>query len=356
LIYDLQRQYPIFIPLEFYTFLEKAHKVSYSTLVNLTEYKDDINMVSKNIDFLLEKEICHFLSKREMKLFPNLSFTFQSPKIVTNTILHLSDKNTLYFDKSINLLNQLEHPSIEIWYNFSGNFDFLEKVLNTIEVKDFYSYNLHLNISDMNFYVLKIHNLVKTYFKVRNAYYYNTTYQLDEKLENHFFIKKPFEFYKTQNKISSTNFNINISLFTESQKHNTYFNRKLYIEQNGEIKNAPECEQKFGTIQDLKNIEELKQIIATPKFQKYWYVHKELIDVCKDCEFRHMCVDNRVPLKRKKDEWYHQTECNYNPYIAKWQGEEGYKTLEECGVVSNQNGLQINHKQLEEVNHQLSMD
>jgi hypothetical protein len=66
-----------------------------------------------------------------------------------------------------------------------------------------------------------------------------------------------------------------------------------------------------------------------------------------------MCVDNRVPIKRKKDEWYHKTECNYNPYIAKWQEEEGYKTLEECGVVSDENELQINHKQLEEINTQL---
>ena len=63
-----------------------------------------------------------------------------------------------------------------------------------------------------------------------------------------------------------------------------------------------------------------------------------------------MCVDNRLPHKRKENEWYHKTECNYNPYIAKWEEEEGYKTLKECGVVSNENEFSINHDKIAEIN------
>ncbi len=148
-------------------------------------------------------------------------------------------------------------------------------------------------------------------------------------------------------------FNINITLFTESQAHHTYFNRKLYIGPNGEIKNAPECEEEFGFIQDLESPDQLKEIIQTPAFQKYWFVHKEITDVCKDCEFRHMCVDNRLPYQRAKNEWYHKTECNYNPYIAKWKGEEGYRTLAECGVISNHEGFTINHEKIAAINEEL---
>jgi len=153
---------------------------------------------------------------------------------------------------------------------------------------------------------------------------------------------------------------VNYKLFTESQKHHIYFNRKLYIGTKGEIKNAPECKEEFGKVQDLKNTEELKEIIATKEFQKYWYVHKEICDVCKDCEFRHMCVGNRLPYKRlglsqskSKEQWFHKTECNYNPYICKWESEEGYKTLAECGVVSDETGFSIDHEKIEKINHEL---
>ena len=49
---------------------------------------------------------------------------------------------------------------------------------------------------------------------------------------------------------------------------------------------------------------------------------------------KNICPDNRVPQKRNDGSWYHDSECNYNPYIAKWNGEVGFQTLSECGVIS----------------------
>jgi hypothetical protein len=155
---------------------------------------------------------------------------------------------------------------------------------------------------------------------------------------------------------SENSFSCNIMMFRESQRHHTYFNRKLYIGLNGEIKNAPECEEEFGCVEDISSPGKLKEIIASPEFQKYWHVHKELCDVCKDCEFRHMCVDNRLPYQRKNGSWYHKKECSYNPYICKWKGEEGYKTLEECGVISNEQGLSIDHDKIAPLNEKLWTD
>ena len=178
---------------------------------------------------------------------------------------------------------------------------------------------------------------------------------VDNNLEN-FLVYRNVDF-STYKRLRQLNkkwfFTSNRILFSESQAHHTYFNRKLYIGPNGEIKNAPECPETFGYIQDLESPEELKAIVQTPEFQKYWFVHKEITDVCKDCEFRHMCVDNRLPFQRAENEWYHQTECNYNPYIAKWQGEEGYRTLAECGVISNENGFSIDHEKIAEINKEL---
>jgi hypothetical protein len=142
-------------------------------------------------------------------------------------------------------------------------------------------------------------------------------------------------------------------LFTESQNFNTYFNKKLFIGENGEIKNAPESNKIYGYLKDMNSIIEMKNIILTSEFQKLWYLKKDNIDVCKDCEFRHICVDSRLPFKRNKNDWYHKNECNYNPYICKWVNEDGYQTLEECGVISNETGFSIDHEEIAKINADL---
>lgn len=87
--------------------------------------------------------------------------------------------------------------------------------------------------------------------------------------------------------------------------------------------------------------------------KRYWFIHKDLIDICKNCEYRRMCIDPRVPNQRNDKSWFYQGECEYNPYIAKWSGADGYKTLAECGVISNANGFSIDEEKIAEINAKL---
>jgi hypothetical protein len=103
----------------------------------------------------------------------------------------------------------------------------------------------------------------------------------------------------------------------------------------------------------LNNEEQLINFINNDINTTLWSAKKDHIDVCKYCEFRYMCLDSRLPIKRKDKEWYFETECNYNPYIAKWQHEKGYKTLEQCGITSNQTGFKLNRKKLNAINKEL---
>lgn len=87
------------------------------------------------------------------------------------------------------------------------------------------------------------------------------------------------------------------------------------------------------------------------EFQILWSVKKDVTLVCKDCEFRYMCIDSRIPiLSDNKTSWFHNNECNYNPYIAKWKGEEGYRTLKECGIFINSSSIRIDRKILIQIN------
>jgi radical SAM protein with 4Fe4S-binding SPASM domain len=114
-----------------------------------------------------------------------------------------------------------------------------------------------------------------------------------------------------------------MDLFTEAMSHNTYFNRKVSIDVNGFIKNCSSNLKSFGNVKK----EKIHDIITKKNFQKLWNSKKDQTEVCMDCEFRYMCVDSRTPVQTKNGKWIHKIECKYNPYIAKWEGEEGYKSL-----------------------------
>lgn len=144
-----------------------------------------------------------------------------------------------------------------------------------------------------------------------------------------------------------------LDFYGESLHRHTYFNHNAFINSKGEIKNSFDSKVIFGDIYKLVNFLEIINVMEQPKFQEYWFVHKELCDVCKDCEFRNMCIDNRLPYKRKDGSWYHKTECNYNPYICKWEHEDGCQRLKECEVISDEHGFSINHEKITAINKML---
>lgn len=267
---------------------------------------------------------------------------WNNPSAITNSIICL--KNIDLFEKILNYLEQAICKHIVLHF-----IDFL----SIEEIKTYINKLLDYNIQsviiicqyDEIYFSDEFGDLIMELKINKKLFVLNSPFEKNFDDTMFFTLKeKEYNYLKRKNEFVS-----NISLFSESQLHHTYFNRKLYIGPTGEIKNAPETEQVFGYIQDITE-DELKEIISSPHFQKYWFVHKGLIDVCKECEFRHMCVDNRVPIERKSNEWYNSLECNYNPYIGKWEGEKGYLSLADCGVISNEKGFIIDHEKVRKIN------
>jgi hypothetical protein len=145
------------------------------------------------------------------------------------------------------------------------------------------------------------------------------------------------------------NFFISIPVFSESKDHNAYFNGKIYIDQQGIIKNAPETTSTFGNIDRVENAKQLAEIVSVPEFQKYWKISKDKIDICRDCEFRRMCVSESVPKQRADGSWYAINECDYNPYIAKWKEEYGYVSLSDSGVSVDDENFKVDLPKLNSI-------
>lgn len=114
----------------------------------------------------------------------------------------------------------------------------------------------------------------------------------------------------------------------------------------GSITNSVFNDNSFGNIVDNS----LKSIIEMERFKEYWSITKDKIDVCNQCEYRNMCVDNRVPVKRDNGSYYFEGECDYNPFISKWKEEQQYVNLANCGIVIDKNQIHIDKRKIEGIN------
>jgi SPASM domain peptide maturase of grasp-with-spasm system len=114
--------------------------------------------------------------------------------------------------------------------------------------------------------------------------------------------------------INESLFAVNITSFTESLHFNSCLNRKLSIDVTGSIKNCPSMDISFGNITEIK----LKDVLLINEIKQFWSINKDLIDVCKDCEFRYICTDCRAYIQDKNNIYSKPAKCNYDPYNAEW--------------------------------------
>ena len=118
-------------------------------------------------------------------------------------------------------------------------------------------------------------------------------------------------------------FTVNMNSFIEAKHYNLYYNKKVCIDSSGNLKNCLSNIDIFGNI----NKDKIGEIIKDKKFTSLWNIKKDNIKVCQDCEFRYMCNDPKIPKKYKTNIWEYKLECKYNPYLAKWNGEQGYLSI-----------------------------
>ena len=73
----------------------------------------------------------------------------------------------------------------------------------------------------------------------------------------------------------------------------------------------------YGNIRDTT----LREAIEKQGFKDVWYIHKDQIEVCKDCEFRHICTDCRANIQDPNNIYSKPAKCSYDPYTATWGAE-----------------------------------
>ena len=118
--------------------------------------------------------------------------------------------------------------------------------------------------------------------------------------------------------ISKAGFTCNLKTFSEAQKFNTCLYKKISFGRKGEIKSCPSLPTSFGNVQSVK----IKDVLFNKNFNKFWDINKDMIAICKDCEFRYVCTDCRAFISIPNDIYSKPLKCGYDPYSGSWSNWE----------------------------------
>jgi SPASM domain peptide maturase of grasp-with-spasm system len=251
-------------------------------------------------------------------------FDKRIPAKITNAIINITFENAIYVYSNFNILtnilgcNHIEFRLMDI-FNLEELKQFIVNIskfnMDCFSIyanfhKEFTTNNLRLINTSIGFKIMNI--TIYNNQEINNIEYFNLINEGN--YGNIFFISN-----KILNiccgYIENENMVIHENHFLESQHHNTCLNRKISIDEHGEIKNCPSMAKSYGNIRDTKLID----VVNNPEFQKMWHIKKDDITKCKDCEFRHICTDCRAYIENPDDIYSAPLKCGYDPYTGVWE-------------------------------------
>lgn len=91
---------------------------------------------------------------------------------------------------------------------------------------------------------------------------------------------------------------------------------KLSVDSNGDVFPCLMNQREFiGNVRKMPLANILREF---QQIEKYWYLTKDNVDVCKDCEFRYACVDCRLTDSMDGSLTGGNKYCRYNPASGEW--------------------------------------
>lgn len=346
IIYDLNRSTNSNqIPKSLVPFIEKCKSIPVLDVINTYKNPEEEEIAREYLDFLLEREFGFLADEHVKSQMGTLNLDYETPCAVQNAIICCNDDTFNNIDAIISQLNKLLCEDIEFRCIIKSeeNFNTLCQLLDDSVFKTII---FRMDFEEFLTEKLLENNSLKNP-RIAHTFVYGAPAFKETELFT--FLTGKANYYKDCGKIDKDKFVINQPFYLESQSCNTCLNKKIAIDFEGNIKNCPSMKHDYGCIKNKS----LEDVISEPKFKTPWFIKKDEIEICSDCEFRHMCLDCRAFTDNPENPYSKPSTCGYNPYIGKWKGEEGYKTLQECGVVSNEQGLSIEHDKIASVNEEL---
>ncbi len=277
--------------------------------------------IMEYVEVLFDKECIFFCdSQEEIDCFPQLDMTFQSPSVISNSILDIDSTSKHDVHALISELNDLgcENLEIRIYEPVAQNvFDSIYSALDNslIEYCELIiPYNPEMKPIDY-YDLMKMHRRIAKIVIHSCDSMVETKYSEECKEWEVFYTSQVINNSRCCGNVSEKYFNSYVPFVTEAMHYNSCLNKKVSIDKDGNIKNCPAMSRSFGILGKTK----LSEVVAQSEFQHLWSINKDQIKTCKDCEFRFICQDCRAMVENREDPYSKPLKCKYNPYESVWE-------------------------------------
>ena len=310
-IMDLQR----FSFLEISLLLAEVLEISSNVSIDATK-KHYHHQLDKGIDkffrYLAKEEYGFFTSTPE--LFPPLKTKFMTPYPLHTAIVCIDSQSDYDIEKTFRSIIHLEcqyvqiiADSIEMQSNLLEALNVFNessaKIVELIIMGDELCVNQLLSEYNTSDHRIKIIRIGKDSNVVRN----NVGYPI---LRINSGCKTMSELSEN---VTKDTFTCNLLFFEEALEFNVGLNRKLTIDSRGKVKNFFSHQTVFGDVRENS----LHDVLSKDEFQAKWRITNDMIEKCKDCQYRYMCLSNS-DIVQKNNKYYKLNSCDFNPYKNKW--------------------------------------
>lgn len=296
-IIDLQRGTYETIPSDLFEVIVNSYGLSLDEIL-LKSDSENQNVIIDFFDFLIENEYgfwCESLS--ELQHFPDACNDWDNPSPITNAIIEIGSDHQIDYFSLIKQIEALAIPYIQIRSCVINEFTFYESLISALNKSRVMSIELIIPFTKNEVSIDYMKNFVKRNLRIKMIIFHSSPFnkkiKIIENLSNIYYLSQKYNSVSDCGVISPKYFTVNMEYYTESLQHNSCLNRKISIDVDGEIKNCPSMPKSYGNIKNIS----LQEVIKNKSIAEMWHINKDAIDVCKDCEFRHLCTDCRAYIK-----------------------------------------------------------
>lgn len=317
MICDISRRKMFFIGNPFYDLLLQLKTNTIGDVCNMLEDETDYTAFEDFANYLLSHELGLLVD--DTSVFPPIDLVWDSPYAITNALIDLRDKIP-DFKKIFSELEQLDCPYIQIRAYQAVGPDVLRTILPGTAGTGFRNIQFLLKYTDR--YALEQYMDIVREYPVLSLIFHSVPPEDCAALQGRYsrseiqFLTQVIDSCQSCGVINKDSFLlVDLQGFIENIRFNGCLNRKISIDEHGNIRNCPSMQVSYGNIEDTY----LKDVVDREDFRSMWSINKDAIEVCKDCEFRYICMDCRAYTRDPGNLLSKPAKCSYDPYVGKWK-------------------------------------
>lgn len=271
-IYNLQEGKINIVPNSMFYFFKDTQKLS------LDQLKKKYGNISEYVKYLIDNEIC--FQKNHNKGFSELNLSLSTPYLLRTAIIEYNFENFYDIENLLRQIIKLRCSFIELRIKNTSSIKNIKRILSVLKNTCIISIDLFI-LYDFKINENQLIEMYSKYSKINRIIVHGASNKNTK--DGIYYFKENFYPSIFKRKFPKNKLIINQDFFSESQNYNPYFNKKVSIDEYGNIKNCLLLKNNFGNINNTT----LDQVLINSSFQRLWNINVDKIVNYKDSELRY---------------------------------------------------------------------